>query len=206
MAGRVDYCVTGGQALFDSFARGLERFQLQPTEIQALLVMMQETREQARSEAARKFNGGPCPEDVRERIQQARGQIEDAWRALVQDAANIDLRPSVAKALSQPMNEASSSPPAPTPASTTSSPGLCTKGQAVSVLYAGEWYPAKVLDGPDRMGTCLVSYDGYASNWDEWVNASRMRPASAQPVAAAQQPQALPASIPPGKYSCYTFD
>lgn len=65
--------------------------------------------------------------------------------------------------------------------------GLCSKGKAVSVLYAGTWYPAKVLDGPDRMGTCLVSYDGYGSNWDEWVGAQRMRPA-ANAAATAQAP------------------
>lgn len=86
---------------------------------------------------------------------------------------------------------------------------LCVKGRAVSVLYAGAWYPARVLDGPDHMGTCLVSYDGYGSNWDEWVNAARMRPAAGQPTAAAQvQPPAgkAPGTVPAGKYSCYTFD
>lgn len=214
--GRIDYCDIGGQALFDSLARGLERFQLRPMEIQALLVMTQETREQARREAAQKFNGGPCPEDVRERIQQARGQIEDAWRTLVQNAANIDLQPSVAKALGEPAkaDPAPSSPPASPSTSTPVSPpadvppsaGLCIKGHAVSVSHAGKWYPARVLDGPDRMGTCLVAYDGYGSNWDEWVNASRMRPASGQPAAATRQAPALPASVPRGKYNCYTFD
>ncbi|WP_037083140.1 agenet domain-containing protein [Pseudoxanthomonas sp. J35] len=115
--------------------------------------------------------------------------------------------------------------------------GLCSKGKAVSVLYAGTWYPAKVLDGPDRMGTCLVSYDGYGSNWDEWVSAQRMRPAanaapipqkpataaapatSSKPAAAAGKASPAttaatatgstakaPASVPAGKYTCYTFD
>lgn len=99
----------------------------------------------------------------------------------------------------------------------------CIAGQAVSVLYAGQWYPAKVLKGPDAMGTCLVSYDGFGSNWDEWVKGSRMRPASARTakpatadlgrgsqVAAAPAPaQPTPAGgqpVPVGKYSCYTFD
>src|SRR5690606_1461335 len=89
---------------------------------------------------------------------------------------------------------------------------LCVKGQAVSVLYAGQWYPARVLDGPDQMGTCLVSYDGYGSNRDEWVNAKRMRAAAGSPPAAPakepqrEEPQATAGSVPPGKYSCYTFD
>lgn len=95
----------------------------------------------------------------------------------------------------------------------------CIAGQAVSVLYAGQWYPAKVLKGPDAIGTCLVSYDGFGSNWDEWVKASRMRPASAKAAAdpgrgsqaaaapAAAQPTAAGAQpVPAGKYSCYTFD
>lgn len=100
---------------------------------------------------------------------------------------------------------------------------LCNAGQAVSVLYAGQWYPAKVLKGPDAMGTCLVSYDGFGSNWDEWVKGSRMRAATAnatKPVtgdpARGSQAAAAPAPaqptpgggqpVPAGKYSCYTFD
>lgn len=210
--GRVDYCGSGGQALFDSFVQGLERFQLRPMEFQALLVMTQETREQARREAAQKFNGGPCPADVRERIEQARRQIEDAWGTLVQNAANIDLQPSVAKALGEPAktvpasSSPPSSPPASAPAGTAPSAGLCTKGRAVSVSHAGKWYPARVLDGPDKMGTCLVAYDGYGSNWDEWVNAGRMRPASGQPAPGARQAQTHQSNVPRGKYSCYTFD
>ena len=100
---------------------------------------------------------------------------------------------------------------------------LCIAGQAVSVLYAGQWYPAKVLNGPDPMGTCLVSYDGFGSNWDEWVKGSRMRAASANAtkpatVDAGRGNQAAPAPapvqpasagvqpVPAGKYSCFTFD
>lgn len=91
---------------------------------------------------------------------------------------------------------------------------LCIAGQAVSVLYAGQWYPAKVLKGPDAMGTCLVSYDGFGSNWDEWVKGSRMRAAAGlgrgnrAALAPAPGPSA-PAgvqAVPAGKYSCYTFD
>ncbi|NMG55543.1 hypothetical protein [Aromatoleum aromaticum] len=93
-----------------------------------------------------------------------------------------------------------------------SASALCVKGRAVSVLYGGDWYPAKVLDGPDRMGTCLVSYDGYGSNWDELVNAKRMRSAAArQAQTVLTDPATAPASagsdaVPAGKYGCYTFD
>lgn len=97
-------------------------------------------------------------------------------------------------------------PDSPAPA------GLCVKGRAVSVSHAGSWYPARVLDGPDRMGTCLVSYDGYGSNWDEWVGPARLRPATTAagaPAADRKAPSAasaLPGSVPPGRYGCYTFD
>src|SRR5690606_5709788 len=61
---------------------------------------------------------------------------------------------------------------------TANAAGLCVPGQAVEVLYAGQWYPARVIEGPDNSGTCKISYDGYGSNWDEWVNAQRLRPAA----------------------------
>lgn len=82
---------------------------------------------------------------------------------------------------------------------------LCVPGRAVSVLHGGKWYAAKVLKGPDAMGTCLVAYDGYGSNWDEWVNPSRMRPAAAAAATPTPRPGA-PRGVQPGKYACYTFD
>lgn len=204
--GRIDYCGGGGQALFDAYVRGLEQFRLRPAEIQALLAMTQQGREESRAQAARKFDGRPCPADIRDTVQQARKQIDRSWRQIVRNASSLDLRPAVAKAL----NRSASAAPSPVPTSASSAPsgaGLCVKGQAVSVLYAGEWYPAKVLAGPDGMGTCQVSYDGYGANWDEWVSANRMRAATGgQTPTSAKQPQATPTAVPPGKYSCYTFD
>ena len=85
---------------------------------------------------------------------------------------------------------------------------LCVPGQPVSVLYGGSWYPARVLEGLDSMNTCLVSYDGFGSNWDERVSLKRMRPANAATAPASQNNsrQATPQAVPAGKYSCYTFD
>jgi hypothetical protein len=211
--GRIDYCGGGGQALFESYARGLEEFRLRPSEIQALLTMTQERREESRAQAAEKFGGRPCPADIRKTVQKARKQIDMAWRQIVRNAPSLNIRPAVVKALNMSAPASAPSPtPTPTPASTPTdgtpaTAGLCVKGRAVSVLQAGEWHPAKVLDGPDGMGTCLVSYDGFGSNWDEWVSAKRMRAGTGSEASTTtSQPPATPASVPPGKYSCYTFD
>lgn len=97
-------------------------------------------------------------------------------------------------------------------------PGVaCARGARIEVLQAGTWYPATILDGPDRMGTCLVSYDGYGSNWDEWVNAARMRPSArsaattttpegGQPAKTPDSAGGAAGKLPAGTYSCYTFD
>ncbi len=85
---------------------------------------------------------------------------------------------------------------------------LCAPGKAVNVLYVGTWYPARVLEDLDSMNTCLVSYDGFGSNWDERVSLKRMRPANADsaPVAQSNTRQTATQAVPTGKYSCYTFD
>jgi hypothetical protein len=51
---------------------------------------------------------------------------------------------------------------------------LFPPGALVSVLWKGKWYPATVLrvkGGP----LYFVHYDGYGSNWDEWVGPGRIR-------------------------------
>lgn len=85
---------------------------------------------------------------------------------------------------------------------------LCVVGASVSILYAGSWYPGKVLAGPDSMNTCKVSYDGYGSSWDEWVSAARLRAPSGTTETpgsngntSGDQTQARVAT-----YNCYTFD
>lgn len=80
---------------------------------------------------------------------------------------------------------------------------LCVRGAAVSVLYGGTWYPARVLDGPSSLNTCLVAYDGFGSNWDEWVSASRMRAPSGSGTAPGGT---APLQVLAGTYACYTYD
>lgn len=87
--------------------------------------------------------------------------------------------------------------------------GLCIAGNRVEILSGGKWYVGNVLKEADTSGTCLVSYDGYGSNWDEWVNLSRLRLPVAETV-QKKQPDAAQAmqsgKLPAGSYACYTFD
>ncbi|MEZ5670276.1 MAG: hypothetical protein R3F55_23180 [Alphaproteobacteria bacterium] len=53
--------------------------------------------------------------------------------------------------------------------------GACVAGAAVDVEWQGSWYPGHVLEGPRPDGTCYISYDGYDSSWDEWVDPSRLQ-------------------------------
>ncbi|MBL7686265.1 MAG: hypothetical protein JNK65_09580, partial [Deltaproteobacteria bacterium] len=46
-------------------------------------------------------------------------------------------------------------------------------GEAVSVKWKDSWWPAKVLKSEsDRW---YIHYDGYGSNWDEWVGPGRIQ-------------------------------
>ncbi len=85
---------------------------------------------------------------------------------------------------------------------------LCVRGASVSVLSGGTWYPARVLDGPDSMNTCLVSYDGYGSNWDEWVSAARMRAASDSTGSSGSNGNTSgdQTQLRLATYNCYTYD
>lgn len=47
------------------------------------------------------------------------------------------------------------------------------RAQAVSVEWHGTWYPATVL--AVRGARYLIHYDGYDADWDEWVDATRLR-------------------------------
>ncbi len=59
---------------------------------------------------------------------------------------------------------------------------LCHPGDQLQVLWHGNWYPATALKGSG--GRCFIHYNGYGSNWDEWVGPGRLRVtgAGANPV------------------------
>jgi hypothetical protein len=70
-------------------------------------------------------------------------------------------------------------PPAPAPAGAKA---------AVEVEWGGSWYAAEVLRVSG--GLTLIHYTGWASTWDEWVPAGRIRPAGT--VSAPPQPPMSP--------------
>lgn len=69
------------------------------------------------------------------------------------------------------------------PATAAKSPAA---GSKVEVKWGNAWYPGRILraDG----GRYLVSYDGYGSNWDEWVDATRIRGGAGAAPAPAPAP------------------
>ncbi|MBD6617320.1 RNA-binding protein [Komarekiella sp. 'clone 1'] len=50
---------------------------------------------------------------------------------------------------------------------------LCSVGQKAEVLWKGRWYPATVLNVD--VNKCYITYDGYDSSWNEWVETARFR-------------------------------
>src|SRR5690349_24016159 len=46
-------------------------------------------------------------------------------------------------------------------------------GDKVEILWSGSWYKGEVLEvNNDKY---KIHYDGYGSNWDEWVTSERLR-------------------------------
>lgn len=50
----------------------------------------------------------------------------------------------------------------------------CTLGPA-QIFRQSNWYAGQVTKGPDSEGRCFITCDSYGSEWDEWVEAARMR-------------------------------
>ncbi|ELS01437.1 RNA binding activity-knot of a chromodomain protein [Xenococcus sp. PCC 7305] len=46
-------------------------------------------------------------------------------------------------------------------------------GQAVKIKWKGQWYPGRILDA--SRNSYRITYDGYDSSWDEWVEPARLR-------------------------------
>lgn len=84
----------------------------------------------------------------------------------------------------------------------TGASGGYAPGARVSVEWSGRWYQAQILQAKD--GRYLVRYDGYGSNWDEWVPPSRIRSGASESAPAGNTPggrggsASTPASNPLG--------
>lgn len=218
--GAAEYCGIDASRLSSAFTRGLDAFGLRPTELQAILATLEQQRQEARSTAASKLAGGACGAERTNTVREAIHSMETAWYQIVQGATGVDVRaastPSTAQfarspqARAQATNSNSSqvrsaqAQPSGAHQRAGQENSVCDKGRAVSILNVGQWFPGKVIDGPDNLGNCKVSYDGFGPNWDEWVSVQRLRPAASTQTAPAAQAQ--PTSVPPGKYGCYTFD
>lgn len=58
----------------------------------------------------------------------------------------------------------------------------------VEVEWDGSWYKAEVLDVDVENQRYFITYDGYDSSWDEWVDETRIRARSADLVVVDVQP------------------
>jgi hypothetical protein len=61
-------------------------------------------------------------------------------------------------------------PPVEAPAVGT---GTYTAGDNVQIEWKGSWYPGRILE-VGGVGY-KITYDGYSSSWDEWVEPARLR-------------------------------
>jgi hypothetical protein len=56
---------------------------------------------------------------------------------------------------------------------TPASAQICSVGQQGQALWQGNWYAVTVLDVSGN--SCYITYDGYDSSWNEWVDSSRFQ-------------------------------
>jgi hypothetical protein len=66
-------------------------------------------------------------------------------------------------------------------------PAAAGANAAVEVAWGGSWFAAEVLRVSG--GLTLIHYTGWASSWDEWVPAGRLRPAG---IVSAPPPLPMP--------------
>jgi len=101
------------------------------------------------------------------------------------------------------------SAPASGPAATSGS--LCRKGAKLEGQWGISWYAVTVLEGPNDLGQCLISYDGYGREWDGWISVDLLRPKGGpgltrpvNPVADAPAGQSnAGGKAPDGDYRCH---
>lgn len=55
----------------------------------------------------------------------------------------------------------------------TSHAEFCRVGDTLDVEWKGNWYPARVLKTDELGERCYIQYQGYGSEWNEWVDENR---------------------------------
>ncbi len=48
-------------------------------------------------------------------------------------------------------------------------------GDKVEILWNSSWYKGSIIGAKNAEGKYKIHYDGYESNWDEWVDTKRLR-------------------------------
>ena len=87
-----------------------------------------------------------------------------------------------------------------------------TKGTKVQIKWENSWYKGSIIDV--KGDEYKVTYDGYASSWDEWVKADRLKlpgTVSATPAVlnSNQKPaiaKGTPENAPMGEYAVYQMN
>lgn len=62
-------------------------------------------------------------------------------------------------------------------------------GDRIEAYSAGKWYPGKIVES--EAARWKVTYDGYGSNWDEWLKFDRIRLPAAAKMGADGKPVAV---------------
>ena len=52
---------------------------------------------------------------------------------------------------------------------------VCSVGDRADVKWKGTWYKANVTKVNEDQSRCFIRYEGYGSEWDEWVCPDRIR-------------------------------
>jgi hypothetical protein len=91
-----------------------------------------------------------------------------ALLAIISPVLNAQMRPASGAAPAQSQGDAR--------------PRVLAVGEKIQVSWSGVWYAATVLELGE--GTYKIRYDGWSSDWDEWVGPGRIRLANGGAVAA----------------------
>ncbi|MET0261989.1 MAG: agenet domain-containing protein [Rariglobus sp.] len=76
-------------------------------------------------------------------------------------------------------------------------------GDRIEAFSGGKWYPGKIVES--EVAKWKVTYDGYGSNWDEWLKFDRIRLPAATTAVAAADGTAKPAAAGDPKATTFSW-